>query len=34
MIFNFSFFISMDGVYAENRLERFQYIFHLTGHRS
>ena len=25
---HFSLFISMDGVYAENRLERFQCIFH------
>jgi len=28
--FNFSFFTSMDGAYAENRLERFQCTFHFS----
>jgi hypothetical protein len=27
---NFSFFTSMDGAYAENRLERFQCTFHFS----
>ncbi len=27
---NYSLFISMDGVYAENRRERFQYIIHFS----
>jgi len=27
---NYSLFNSMDGVYAENRMERFQYIVHYS----